>query len=76
MKQLFWCNMAHLHYLLDEYSTITSITTGVDYNNDDDHEDDDAMPSLLFFHPQEFVRSPSNAIAIFGSNDKEKTGYG
>ena len=41
--------MAHLHYLVDETSTITSITTGVDYNDDDDHEDDDTMPSLLVF---------------------------
>ena len=36
---------------MDEASTITSNTTGVDYNNYDDHEFDDAMPSLLVFEP-------------------------
>ena len=38
------CNMAHLHGLVEEASTITSSTTGVDYNTDDDHKDDEAMP--------------------------------
>ena len=48
--------------------------TGVDYNNDDDHEDDDTMPSLLVFEPQEFAWPPSNTISIFGADDKEKEG--
>ena len=46
--------MDHLHDLVDQASNITSSTTGVDYNDDYDHEDDDAMPSLLFFEPQDF----------------------
>ena len=46
--------MAHLHHLVDEDSTITSSITGVDYNNDCDQEDD-AMPPLLVFEPQEFA---------------------
>ena len=41
--------MSHLHYLVEEASTITSIITGVDYNDEYDHEDDDEMTSLLFF---------------------------
>ena len=41
--------MAHLNDLVEEASTINSSITGVEYNNDHDHEDDDAMPSLLFF---------------------------
>ena len=39
--------MAHLHYLVWQGSTITIIMTDVDYNNDYEHEDDDAMLSLL-----------------------------
>ena len=46
--------------------------TGVDYNNDNDHENDYAMPSLLVFEPQDFVRPPSNKISIFGADDKKK----
>ena len=40
--------MAHLHDLVEEDSTITSSTTGVDYRDYDYHKDDDAMPSFLF----------------------------
>ena len=39
--------MAHLHYLVWQGSTITISMTDVDYNNDYEHEDDDAMLSLL-----------------------------
>ena len=44
--------MANLHGLLEEDSTITSSTAGVDYNDDYDHKNDDTMPSLLVFEPQ------------------------
>ena len=44
--------MDHLHDLVEEASTIYSIMTGVDYNYDDEHEDDDAIPSLLVFESQ------------------------
>ena len=44
--------MAHLNYLVQEDSTITSIMTGVDHNDDYDHEDDESMPSLLVFNTQ------------------------
>ena len=64
--------MAHLHGLVEEASTITSSMTGVDYNDDYDHEDDDAMPSLLAFEPQEFTWTSSNEINIFGADDKAK----
>ena len=37
MKQLWRCNMARFHDLVEEASNITSSTTGVDYNGDDDH---------------------------------------
>ena len=46
--------------------------TGVDYNDDYDHKDYD-MPSLLVFEPQEFSRPLSNAISIFGADDKAKS---
>ena len=39
--------MAHLHDLVEEDSTITSSTTGVDYSDYDYHKDDDAMPSFF-----------------------------
>ena len=52
MKHIWQCNMAHLHDLVEEASTIYSSMTGVDYNYDDEHEDDDAIPSLLVFEPQ------------------------
>ena len=61
--------MSHLHNLVEDAISITSSTTGVDYNNDDNQKDDDAMPSLLVFEPQEFIRPPSNAI-----DDKAKAG--
>ena len=35
--------------LVEEASNITSSTTGVDYNDDDDHKYDVAIPWLLFF---------------------------
>ena len=57
--------MAHLYDLLEEDCTITSSTKCVDYN-----KDDGAMTSLLVFEPQDFVRSPSNKIAIFDTDDK------
>ena len=66
--------MSHLHDLVEGSSKITSSMTGVDYNNDDDHEDDDTMPSFLFLDPQEFIRSSSKAISIFGADDKTKSG--
>ena len=66
--------MAHLHDLVEETSTITIITTGVYYNNDYDHEDNDAIPSLLVFEPQKFVWPPSNIISIFGTDDKADSG--
>ena len=47
--------------------------TGVDYNDDYDQKYYDTMPSLLVFEPQEFSRPLSNAIAIFGANDKSKS---
>ena len=34
------------------------------------------MTSLLVFEPQEFYRTPSNVISIFGADDKAKTGCG
>ena len=34
------------------------------------------MPALLFFEPQDFDWPPSNAISIFGAEDKEKAGCG
>ena len=68
--------MDHFHDLVEEDSTFTSSTTGVDYNNDYDHEDDDTMPSLLVFEPQEFAHPPSNAISIFGTDNKSKIGCG
>ena len=64
--------MAHLHDLVEEASNIISSTTGVYYNNDYDHENYDAIHSLLVFEPQEFFRPPSNIIAIFGADDKAK----
>ena len=66
--------MAHLNDLLEKASTITSSTTGVDYNDKYDHEDDDAITSLLVFEPQDFPQPPSNKIAIFGADDKERAG--
>ena len=68
--------MYHLHYLVYEASTITSSMTGVDYNDEDDHEDDYSMPSLLVFDPQEFVRPPCKKISIFGNYYKAKEGCG
>ena len=68
--------MYYLHDLLEEAITITSSTTGVDYNDENDHEDDDTMPSLLVFEPQDFVRPPSNAISIFGAEERAKGGCG
>ena len=65
--------MAHLHDLLGQDSNITISMTGVDYNDDYDHKDYDTMPSLLVFEPQEFSRPLSNAIAIFGADDKAKS---
>ena len=62
--------MAHLYYLVEEDSTVTSSTTGVDYNDYDDHKDNDTITPLLVFETQEFTRTPSNAIAIFGTDDK------
>ena len=47
--------------------------TGVYYNDDYDHKYYDTMPSLLVFETQEFARPLSNAIAIFGANDKSKS---
>ena len=67
--------MSRLHDLVEGSSKITSSMTGVDYNNDDDHEDDDTMPSFLFLDPQEFIRSSSKAISIFGADDKTKAGF-
>ena len=48
MKHIWWCNMNHLCDLVDEASTITSSMTGVDYNDDNGHEYDEAMPSFYF----------------------------
>ena len=62
--------MAHFHDLVEEASTISSSTTGVDYKNDYFHKKDDAMPQIFAFETQEFARSPSNAIAISGADDK------
>ena len=62
--------MDNLHDLVEEAINITISTTGVDYNNDDDHEDDDAMPSLSVFEPPEFVCTPSNTIDIFGADHR------
>ena len=62
--------MDHLHDLVEEASIITSITTGVYYNDDYNREDCDAMTPLLCFEPQEFVRPPSNTISIFDTDDK------
>ena len=67
--------MSHLHDLVEGSSKITSSTTGVDSNNDDYHEDDGTMPSFLVLEPQEFIRSSSNAISIFGADDKTKAGF-
>ena len=64
--------MAHLRYLVEEAITITIITTGVGYKDDNENEDDDATPSLLVFEPQDFVRTPSNTTVIFGAYDKAK----
>ena len=47
--------MDHLHDLVEEANITTSITPGVDYNNDNDYKDDDVIPSLLVFKTQEFV---------------------
>ena len=68
--------MAPFHALVEEVSTITSSTTSVDYNDEDDHKDDDAIPSLLVFELQESVRPPSNVIANFGANNKLREGCG
>ena len=68
--------MAHLHDLVEEASTITSSTTGGDYNYDGDHKDDDVRPSILVLDPQEFFQPPSNSIAVFVTNDKAKAGCG
>ena len=68
--------MASLHGLAEEASNITSSTTGADYNDDYDHEDDESIPSLLVFELQEFIRPTSNEIAIFGADDREKAGCG
>ena len=76
MKQLCGCNMAHLHDLVEEASTMTSSMTGFDYNDDDDHEDNASMPSLLVSEPQEFVRPSLNIIVVFGNYDKAKEGCG
>ena len=67
--------MSHLHDLVEGSSKITSSTTGVDYKNDDYHEDDVTMPSFLVLEPQEFIRSSSKAISIFGADDKTKAGF-
>ena len=50
--------MAHLHDLVEEDSTITSSTTGADYNDDGEQEDDDAIPSLLVWS----LNSSSNHV--------------
>ena len=68
--------MDHLNYLVEEASTITSIKTGVDYSDDDDHEDNSSMASLLVSEPQEFFRPPLNKIAIFGTAEKARAGCG
>ena len=68
--------MAPLYALVEQVSTITSSTTSVDYNDEDDHEYDDAIPSLLVFELQESVRPPSNVIANFGANNKLREGCG
>ena len=68
--------MAHLHDLVEESITLTSSTADVDYNDDDDHEDDDATPYLPVVELQEFVRTPSNKISIFGDDDKAKAWCG
>ena len=47
-----------------------------DYNYNNDHEEDGSMSSLLSSYPREFVRPPSNAIAIFGADYKAKAGCG
>ena len=60
--------------LVEEASNITSSTTVVDYNYDDDQKDDVAIPWLLFFLPQEFFRPPPNKIYIFGADYKAKAG--
>ena len=66
--------MAHFHGLVEDNITITSGTTSVDYNDNYDHEDDDTMPSLLVFEPQDFSRPLSNAIVVFGDYKKTKSG--
>ena len=66
--------MAPLHALVEEVGTITISTTGVDCNDEDDNKDDDAITSLLVFEPQDFSQPPSNKIAIFGADDKERAG--
>ena len=68
--------MSHLHDLLREASTINIRMTGVDYNDDYEHKDDDAIPSILVYDPQEFARPPLNVISIFGDDDKVKSGCG
>ena len=54
----------------------TSSTTGVDYNDNADHEDDDKITSSSVFEPQEFVQPPLNAIYVFDADDKANTGCG
>ena len=66
--------MAHLHYLVQEASNITSSTTDVYYNDGDGHGDGDTMSSLLDFDPQQFVQTHLNTIGIFGFDDKAKAG--
>ena len=47
MKHVWQYNMAHLNCLLEEASNITSITTGVDYNDNYDHKYYDTMPPFF-----------------------------
>ena len=72
MKHIFWCNMAHLHGLVEEAITITSSMTGVDYN--DDHKYDDATPSLLVSEPQDFIRPPSKSIFYLALMTRQRQG--
>ena len=76
MNQLMWCNMTYLHDLVEKAITVTSSMTGVDYNDDNDHEDNASMPSLLVSEPQEFFRPPLNSISIFDADEKAKAGCG
>ena len=74
MNNLWWCNISHLHDLVEEDINITISMNGVCYNNDYDHEYDDAIPSLLVFKPQKFIWIPSNTIDILGLMTRKSQG--